>query len=56
MRVAGAKGWIPMSSSNLAPPYLGDHWRGVEDAAAQAGEASDRRQWRPQFVRHANGQ
>ena len=30
IRVAGEKGWIPMSSSNLAPQYLGGHWTEVE--------------------------
>jgi len=46
IRVAGERGWIPMSSSNLAPKYLGDHWTVVEDAAAEAGRTSDRSQWR----------
>jgi len=46
IRVAGTKGWIPMSSSNLAPRYLGQHWTAVEEAAAQAGRTADRRQWR----------
>jgi len=46
IRVAGEKGWIPMSSSNLAPQYLGGHWTEVEDAAAEAGRTADRSQWR----------
>jgi alkanesulfonate monooxygenase SsuD/methylene tetrahydromethanopterin reductase-like flavin-dependent oxidoreductase (luciferase family) len=44
--VAGAKGWMPMSSSNLAPQYLGEHWTVVEETAAAAGKTADRRQWR----------
>ena len=35
-----------MSSSNLAPQYLGGHWTEVEDAAAEAGRTADRSQWR----------
>ena len=46
IRVAGSRGWIPMSSSNLAPQHLKDHWVQVEDAAAEAGRSSDRSQWR----------
>jgi alkanesulfonate monooxygenase SsuD/methylene tetrahydromethanopterin reductase-like flavin-dependent oxidoreductase (luciferase family) len=46
IRVAGERGWIPMSSSNLAPQYLGEHWTLVEDAAVQAGQTMDRSQWR----------
>ena len=44
--VAGERGWIPMSSSLLAPPHLADHWRMVEAGAASAGRTVDRRQWR----------
>jgi alkanesulfonate monooxygenase SsuD/methylene tetrahydromethanopterin reductase-like flavin-dependent oxidoreductase (luciferase family) len=46
IKVAGQKGWIPMSSSNLAPQYLAEHWTTVEDAAAEAGRTSSRRDWR----------
>ena len=46
IRVAGERGWIPMSSSNLAPQYLREHWEVVEDAAAGAGRACSRRDWR----------
>jgi alkanesulfonate monooxygenase SsuD/methylene tetrahydromethanopterin reductase-like flavin-dependent oxidoreductase (luciferase family) len=46
IRVAGARGWIPMSSSNMAPHYLREHWTIVEDAAAEAGKTADRSQWR----------
>ena len=30
IRIAGERGWIPMSSSNLAPQHLRDHWTVVE--------------------------
>ena len=46
IRVAGERGWIPMSSSNLAPQYLREHWAVVEDAAAGAGRECSRRDWR----------
>ena len=46
IRVAGERGWIPMSSSNLAPQYLREHWEVVEDAAAGAGRECSRRDWR----------
>lgn len=46
MRMAGERGWMPMSSSLLAPPYLEQHWRMVEEGAASAGLTPDRRQWR----------
>jgi alkanesulfonate monooxygenase SsuD/methylene tetrahydromethanopterin reductase-like flavin-dependent oxidoreductase (luciferase family) len=46
IRMAGERGWIPMSSSLLAPVHLRDHWPLVEAGAASAGRAADRRQWR----------
>jgi alkanesulfonate monooxygenase SsuD/methylene tetrahydromethanopterin reductase-like flavin-dependent oxidoreductase (luciferase family) len=46
MRMAGERGWIPMSSSLLSRPYLGGHWRLVEDGAAGAGRRADRNEWR----------
>lgn len=46
MRLAGERGWIPMSSSLLSRPYLRGHWQMVEDGAASAGRQPDRRQWR----------
>jgi alkanesulfonate monooxygenase SsuD/methylene tetrahydromethanopterin reductase-like flavin-dependent oxidoreductase (luciferase family) len=46
MRMAGERGWIPMSSSLLSRPYLADHWRLVEAGAAGAGRHADRSQWR----------
>jgi alkanesulfonate monooxygenase SsuD/methylene tetrahydromethanopterin reductase-like flavin-dependent oxidoreductase (luciferase family) len=46
IRVAGERGWIPMSSSLLAPVHLKGHWSMVEAGAASAGRTADRRQWR----------
>jgi alkanesulfonate monooxygenase SsuD/methylene tetrahydromethanopterin reductase-like flavin-dependent oxidoreductase (luciferase family) len=46
MRMAGERGWIPMSSSLLSRPYLADHWRLVEDGAQAGGVPAKRSQWR----------
>jgi alkanesulfonate monooxygenase SsuD/methylene tetrahydromethanopterin reductase-like flavin-dependent oxidoreductase (luciferase family) len=46
MKMAGERGWIPMSSSLLSRPYLNDHWRLVEDGAAKAGRPAKRSEWR----------
>jgi alkanesulfonate monooxygenase SsuD/methylene tetrahydromethanopterin reductase-like flavin-dependent oxidoreductase (luciferase family) len=46
MRMAGQRGWIPMSSSLLSRTYLADHWRLVEAGAASAGQKADRGRWR----------
>jgi alkanesulfonate monooxygenase SsuD/methylene tetrahydromethanopterin reductase-like flavin-dependent oxidoreductase (luciferase family) len=46
MRMAGQRGWIPMSSSLLSRTYLADHWALVEAGAASAGVKADRRHWR----------
>src|SRR5262245_793282 len=46
MKVAGERGWIPMSSSLLSRRYLADHWRLVEDGAAGAGRTAERGEWR----------
>jgi alkanesulfonate monooxygenase SsuD/methylene tetrahydromethanopterin reductase-like flavin-dependent oxidoreductase (luciferase family) len=46
MRIAGERGFIPMSSSLLSRTYLKDHWGLVEAGAARAGRAVSRSQWR----------
>jgi alkanesulfonate monooxygenase SsuD/methylene tetrahydromethanopterin reductase-like flavin-dependent oxidoreductase (luciferase family) len=46
LRLAGERGWIPMSSSLLLPQYLHTHWDMVEAGALRAGRVPDRRQWR----------
>jgi alkanesulfonate monooxygenase SsuD/methylene tetrahydromethanopterin reductase-like flavin-dependent oxidoreductase (luciferase family) len=44
-RLAGEKGWIPMSTGLLAHD-LKDHWQLVEDGATSTGQVADRSQWR----------
>ena len=46
MRMAGERGFIPMTSSLLSRTYLRDHWRLVEAGAAKSGRPANRRQWR----------
>jgi len=46
IRVAGERGWIPMSSSLLAPMHLKGHWDMVEVGAKSAGRKADRSTWR----------
>ena len=46
MRMAGERGFMPMSSSLLSRTYLANHWRLVEAGASKAGRTADRRQWR----------
>ncbi len=46
IRLAGERGWIPMSSSLLVPQYLKGHWDKVEEGASHAGRTADRSQWR----------
>ncbi|MBQ10813.1 MAG: alkane 1-monooxygenase [Planctomyces sp.] len=46
IRLAGEKGWIPMSSSNLLPKYLAQQWDVIEEGAASAGRTPDRKEWR----------
>jgi alkanesulfonate monooxygenase SsuD/methylene tetrahydromethanopterin reductase-like flavin-dependent oxidoreductase (luciferase family) len=46
MRMAGARGFIPMSSSLLSRSYLSDHWKLVEEGAASTNRRANRSQWR----------
>jgi alkanesulfonate monooxygenase SsuD/methylene tetrahydromethanopterin reductase-like flavin-dependent oxidoreductase (luciferase family) len=46
MRMAGARGFIPMSSSLLSRTYLAGHWKLVEAGAATTGRTADRSRWR----------
>jgi alkanesulfonate monooxygenase SsuD/methylene tetrahydromethanopterin reductase-like flavin-dependent oxidoreductase (luciferase family) len=46
IRMAGERGFIPMSSSLLAPVHLKTHWPAVEAGASSAGRVADRREWR----------
>ena len=47
MKMAGERGWIPMSSSLLARSYLADHWRLVESGAEKGADGpATRGEWR----------
>ena len=46
LRMAGERGWMPMSSSLLSPVHLKDHWPLVEAGAASAGRVAHRSEWR----------
>jgi alkanesulfonate monooxygenase SsuD/methylene tetrahydromethanopterin reductase-like flavin-dependent oxidoreductase (luciferase family) len=46
MRMAGERGFIPMTSSLLSRTYLSDHWKLVEDGAAKSGRTPRRGEWR----------
>ncbi len=46
IRMAGERGWIPMTSSLLSRPYLKGHWELIAEGAASAGREADRSQWR----------
>jgi alkanesulfonate monooxygenase SsuD/methylene tetrahydromethanopterin reductase-like flavin-dependent oxidoreductase (luciferase family) len=46
MRMAGERGFIPMSSSLLSRSFLNAHWRLVEAGASKGGRQASRSQWR----------
>jgi alkanesulfonate monooxygenase SsuD/methylene tetrahydromethanopterin reductase-like flavin-dependent oxidoreductase (luciferase family) len=46
LRIAGARGWSPMSSSLLSRAFLPGHWETVLEGAAKAGHSPDRKSWR----------
>ena len=46
LRIAGARGWSPMSSALLSSTLLPGHWETVAEGAASAGRTPDRSQWR----------
>lgn len=46
IRMAGERGWIPMTSSLLSRPYLKGHWDLIAEGAASARREADRSQWR----------
>src|SRR5262245_1692190 len=46
MKMAGERGFIPMTSSLLSRPYLAGHFRQVEDGAQKAGRPAKRSEWR----------
>ena len=46
IRMAGERGWIPMSSNLPMAPTLKAQWEMVEEGAASTGRSADRSQWR----------
>ncbi len=46
IRLAGEKGWMPLSSPNLLSQFLRDQWQVVEEGAASTGKTADRKDWR----------
>ena len=46
MKMAGERGYIPMTSSLLSRTYLSDHWKLVENGAAKSGRSPHRNEWR----------
>jgi len=46
LKIAGARGWSPMSSAILSSTNLPGHWDTVMEGAASAGVTADRSQWR----------
>lgn len=46
LKLAGARGWSPMSSSLLSSALLPGHWATVAEGAEAAGTSANRAQWR----------
>ena len=46
LRLAGERGWIPMSGSVMLPKDIKEQWPLVEQGAAASGRVADRSQWR----------
>ena len=46
LKLAGARGWSPMSSSLLSSALLPGHWATVMEGAEAAGTSANRGQWR----------
>lgn len=46
LKVAGARGWSPMSSSLLSRSHLPGHWETFAAAAEEAGQTVSRSQWK----------
>jgi alkanesulfonate monooxygenase SsuD/methylene tetrahydromethanopterin reductase-like flavin-dependent oxidoreductase (luciferase family) len=46
LAMAGARGWIPMSINFVPIRVLKTHWQGYSEAAAKAGRAPNRAEWR----------
>ena len=46
LKMAGSRGWIPMSINLIPPALLKTHWDAIEEGAGEAGRTPDRGQWR----------
>ena len=46
LRIAGERGWIPMSINFITKDVLRTHWKSVEDGALATGKVPDRSAWR----------
>jgi hypothetical protein len=46
LKVAGARGWSPMSSSLLSSAFLPGHWETVVDGANSSGVTPNRSDWK----------
>jgi alkanesulfonate monooxygenase SsuD/methylene tetrahydromethanopterin reductase-like flavin-dependent oxidoreductase (luciferase family) len=46
LKIAGRRGWIPMSSSLPPTRILQTHWEAIEQGAREAGRPADRSTWR----------
>ncbi|MEM7254747.1 MAG: LLM class flavin-dependent oxidoreductase [Pseudomonadota bacterium] len=46
MKLAGERGWMPMTSSLLSSRFLSGHWDLVDEGASNAGREAKRSDWR----------
>ena len=46
LRIAGSRGWSPMSSAVLSSTFLPHHWDAVAEGAESAGRTANRSDWR----------
>lgn len=46
LRLAGERGWIPMSINLVPAEQVKTHWEAVEEGAQRAGRSADRSLWR----------
>ncbi|MDP6564812.1 MAG: LLM class flavin-dependent oxidoreductase [Alphaproteobacteria bacterium] len=46
LKMAGRRGWIPMSINLIPPKLLKTHWDAIEEGAREEGRTADRAKWR----------
>jgi alkanesulfonate monooxygenase SsuD/methylene tetrahydromethanopterin reductase-like flavin-dependent oxidoreductase (luciferase family) len=46
LRLAGERGWIPMSINFVPDTMLTSHWETIEQGAERTGQVADRSEWR----------